>query len=102
MKKLFFFFLLLIVVSCKTAENADSAKDSHIQRGIVHISNECGVIITIFDNNQEIMLFPVNLGDQYKKEGMMISFNSHPSRAVQPSGCIVDRVVSLDNVKKSR
>jgi len=102
MKTIIPLLLFASVVSCRTAKNAPVSDDPSIQKGMVYISKECGVIITITENDQELKLYPVNLEDQFKKDGLLITFNSYPSRAMQPAGCIVDRVVSVDKVKKGR
>lgn len=88
-------------MACKSRKNADASNvDATLTKGMVHVSKECGVVITITENGSELNLYPVNLSDEFKKDGLLLTFTSLPSRAMQPAGCSVDRVVSVDNVKK--
>jgi hypothetical protein len=90
-------------MACKSRKNAEvSTSETPLKDGIVHVSKECGVVITITESGSELKLYPVNLSDEFKKEGLHISFSSLPSRAMQPTGCSVDRVVSVENVKKTK
>jgi len=102
MKTIFSLLLLASVMSCKTAKNAAISADSAVQKGVVHISKECGVIITITENGTEVKLYPVNFPEEFKKDGLKVSFNSLPSRAMQPTGCTVDHVVAVENVRKAK
>ena len=43
-------------------------------------------------------LYPVNLDEKFQKNGSKINFDFTLSRAMQPSGCDVDYVVSVSNV----
>jgi hypothetical protein len=77
--------------------------------GKVHVSKNgaCPIHITIegvFSKSSIIefqTLYPINLGNKFKKDGMYIQFNYTPSRAMSPEGCDTDAVVSLENVEKS-
>ena len=101
MKTIYLILIASSLIACKSSKNADASNaDAPFQKGMVHISKECGVVITITENGSELNVYPVNLSDEFKKEGLLLSFTSLPSRAMQPVGCSVDRVVSVDNVKK--
>jgi hypothetical protein len=70
--------------------------------GIVYVSLKgCPVLIETEINGETMRLYPVNLDEEYKKDGLRISFTFAPSRAMQPEGCtLIDRVVSIENVLK--
>jgi hypothetical protein len=43
-------------------------------------------------------VYPVQLDDKFKKEGLSLNFNFTVSKAMSPTDCQVDYVVVLDNV----
>ena len=103
MKTMYILLIASSLISCKSLKNAEGiSSGTTLKDGVIHISKECGVVITIKENGSELKLYPVNLSDEFKKEGLHISFSSLPSRAMQPAGCSVDRVVSVDKVKKTK
>ena len=103
MKTMYILLLASSLMACKSHKNVEgTSSESTLKDGVVHISKECGVVITITESGSELKLYPVNLSDEFKKEGLHISFSSLPSRAMQPTGCSVDRVVSVENVKKTK
>ena len=70
--------------------------------GKVHVLYKgCPVLIEIMENDQMIKLYPVNLDESFKVEGLKIMFAYSPSRAPQPESCLlIDKVVSVQNVIK--
>lgn len=92
---------------CKMTVDEFDTKGSYL--GQVHVSKQesCPVYITIegvFSKSSIVeyhTLYPINLDQKFKKEGMYLQFNYTPSRAMSPEGCATDAVVSLENVEKS-
>lgn len=71
--------------------------------GVVCVSLKgCPVLIETTIAGEIFRFYPVNLGDEYKVDGLRITFNYSPSRVMQPKGCtLIDRVVVVENVLKS-
>lgn len=99
-KFVFFIFLILVLVSCKTSKKAlDNPANTDLLKGVVHTEGDCGVYLSIQIEGQELKAFPANLPEEFKKDGLKIKFLSTPSRAPQPAGCIVDKVISVEQVE---
>ena len=66
--------------------------------GTVHLTdNPCKMYIEADVSKGEIKRFyPVNLDEKFHIEGMEINFSYNLSRAMQPEGCYVDNVVSIN------
>ena len=108
-------FLLLVLfvgISCRTNPCKMTADEFELKGsylGKVHVSKNdaCRLYITIegvFSKSSIIefhTLYPINLDQKFKKDGMYLQFNYTPSRAMSPEGCATDAVVSLENVEKS-
>lgn len=106
--------VLLGMVSCKTEEEAvTTTVEEQVEEpmevtnrlvGIVHVSEEgCPVEIEAKMNSGEMLaLYPIDLEDKYKVEGMRIRFTYAVSRAPQPDGCSADMTVSLSDVTRLR
>jgi hypothetical protein len=113
MKTIFLPLLVLCLeLSCRTipgkmTTNEFEPKGSYL--GKVHVSkNEaCPIYITIegvFSKSSIVefhTIYPVNLANKFKKNGLYLQFNYTPSRAMSPEGCKTDAVVSIENVEKS-
>ena len=82
----------------KTGENTQVENRNRLT-GKVMLSNECPLFIEAYESNTRVIMYPVNLDPQFQKSGMKISFYYQPSRAKQPSGCVVDKVVSVEDVQ---
>lgn len=107
-------FALLGMVSCKTEEEAVTTTiEEQVEKpaeltnrlvGIVHISEEgCPVEIEAKMNSGEMMaLYPIDLEDKYKVEGMRIRFTYAASKAPQPAGCSAKMTISLSDVTRLR
>ncbi len=91
----------------ETSENVEDASDTMNDNfrivGTVHtIDKGCGVYIDAKLEDRSVKMYPVNLDEKFSVEGMFIRFTYAPSRAMQPSGCKCDRVVSLSDVTPLR
>jgi hypothetical protein len=102
----FFFFS-----ACKTPKDGTPKKteDYTVQEqegnnrlrvtGKIVMGGECLVYLEAIESDTRVTMYPVNLDPQFQKNGLKISFFYQPSRAKQPAGCIVDKVVSLEDVQ---
>lgn len=106
---LFILLVLFVGISCRTNPCKMTADEFEIKGsylGKVHVSKDdaCPIYITIegvFSKSSIIefhTLYPINLDQKFKKDGMYIQFNYTTSRAMSPEGCATDGVVSLENV----
>lgn len=108
MKSFFLLSITALFFSCGTAKkaNTDKASTAGNYYGTVHLSaNGCPYYIEIQKSKNTNLekesfknVYPVNLDDKYRKDGLKIHFNYNISRAMTPAGCTVDAVVSVDNV----
>ncbi len=99
---------LLLICSCRSAKNQnnDQSNETTIYTGTVRLDNNgCPFYIEIsncFVSNLSYYIgkkiYPIELDDKFKKEGLRLNFNLNVSRAMSPADCQVDYVVSLDNV----
>lgn len=55
--------------------------------GIVHLNESCGAVITAQVGDREVILFPNNLDEKFKKEGMKLKFFFLNSSMPIPNGC---------------
>jgi hypothetical protein len=106
MKTVILFSVLFFSISCSTQkeiiENGTFESEAvQIVKGTVYISEEgCPVFITAKIDGALVKMYPVNLEEQFKIDGLKIKFSFNLSRAMQPENCKVDKVVSLENVTK--
>jgi len=106
MKTVILFSVLFFSISCSTQkeiiENRTFESEAvQIVKGTVYISEEgCPVFITAKIDGALVKMYPVNLEEQFKIDGLKIKFSFNLSRAMQPENCKVDKVVSLENVTK--
>lgn len=71
--------------------------------GIVHVSaTDCPVYIEARLENETVSMYPMNLDNRFKKEGMKIKFAYTLSRGAQPTSCDIDMVVALNDVTLMR
>jgi hypothetical protein len=70
--------------------------------GTVHAGKGCAFYIDAKTDEGSVKMYPVNLDEIYKKEGMFIRFTYAPSRAMQPKDCACDKVVSVSDVTPLR
>ncbi len=103
-----FILFLVILSSCRSTknQNSDQTKESAIYMGIVHLNeNGCPYFIeisTCLVSNLSYYIgknvYPIQLDEKFKKEGLKVEFNLTVSKAPSPADCQIDYVVSLDNV----
>ena len=73
--------------------------DDGFSVGIVRITDKgCFYYIEVNEKGVPMKMYPVNLDDKYKKEGIRIQFTYYPSRAMQPENCFVDKVIAVNDV----
>jgi hypothetical protein len=115
MKYILIFAILVAIFSCSTAketpvnpekeleiveEKIEEIKDE-ILVGKVHVSNEgegCPFYIEAFRNGEMFLLYPVNLIEKYKIDGVKIKFSYIESKAPLPDNCPAAVVGVLDNI----
>ncbi|MEY3236071.1 MAG: hypothetical protein RI883_172 [Bacteroidota bacterium] len=106
MKTAFLVSILFFSISCSTQkeiiENGISASETvDIVKGTVHMDEKgCPIYIISKIDGASFKMYPVNLEDQFKIDGLKIKFSYNLSRAMQPENCQVDKVVSVENVSK--
>jgi hypothetical protein len=111
MYKIFVVFITgLILVACKTSKNSnlpieaapDADYSDSIIVGKVFVGDTCPLYIEAYEGENRVVLYPVNLDESLQFTGAFIRFKYTLSRAKQPSTCVVDKVVSLENVEQLR
>ena len=89
------------VTNSDAEENA--APQENLAYGTIHITDSgCKVYIDTKDGDREVKMYPVNLEDKFKKDGLRIKFGWDQSRAPQPAGCDANMVVSVKDVTPYR
>lgn len=110
MKMIRVFLFLFLLTACGVSieqpfveQRAESIASDGEVIGVVCVSLKgCPVLIETTIAGEIFRFYPVNLGDEYKVDGLRITFNYSPSRVMQPKGCtLIDRVVVVENVLKS-
>jgi hypothetical protein len=83
---------------------AESIESDGKISGTVHVSLKgCPILIETIIGGETLRLYPVNLDDAFKTDGIRIYFHYTTSRAMQPVGCaLIDRVVAVENVEQIR
>lgn len=103
--------MIFLICSCGSSknQNKDQSKETTIYTGTVRLNNNgCPYYIEInkcLVSNLEYLgktIYPIQLDDKFKKEGLNLKFNFTVSRAMSPTDCLVDYVVSLENVSVSK
>jgi hypothetical protein len=113
MKIVFLALTLILVASCGTQKEAVQSNEnsSNVEQtandgmivGIVRMNPKgCPLYLDANENGEEITMYPVNLDEKFKKDGIRIKFTYTPSRAMQPEECNVNKVVALDSVIQLR
>ncbi len=89
----------------KVDEKIENSNNARIT-GTVHVSDsDCMLFIDAQmskEGSNTIKMYPVNLADKFKVEGMYIKFSYASSRAKQPDGCGDVKVVSVSDVTPLR
>jgi hypothetical protein len=111
MKFIIIFSCLLILVSCKpskvfVSENQINTSlevsDEPVekQKGKVRESDDCPPMIETYEDGKLVILYPVNLADSLKHNGVKLLFTYTLSKAQHPLNCKLDKTVALDFVKQ--
>ncbi len=83
--------------------DANDTSENYRVVGIVHVSEtECPLYIEAREKDKTINLYPMNLDEKYKKEGMKLKFEYAISKGAMPANCNADLVVSLTDVTLMR
>jgi hypothetical protein len=103
-------FIVCVLASCaattKTTADVNTTSESiandDVTSGIVRIEYKgCPALIETTEDGQLVKLYPVNLDEAFKVNGLKIFFNYTPSKAPQPESCtLINKVVSVENVSK--
>lgn len=108
MKILSGLFVVWVMVACSLSKeksnNVAELKQNDLANsafvtGEVTMREGCSLAIRVIDGAEEKKYYPINLSEEYKKEGMKIHFLFHLSRAMQPAGCKVDAVIVIDEIE---
>ena len=94
--KVLFLFFSMILFACGTPKNNETI-DTSQTIGIVINTPDCIYIEATVDGKL-VTMYPVNMEKKFKIGGTKISFNYNLSKGMQPTKCIVDKVVSVSNV----
>jgi hypothetical protein len=96
---------LFLLFSCSSVRKASieslemTILDPSKTLGKVLQHDSCGYILEVMGTGDSMYFLPLNLPSQYEKQGVQIQFTYVLSRAKQPSGCLVNKVVSLENIE---
>jgi len=84
-------------------EDSITSPENYRVIGLVHVSEtECPLYIEAKLTNGAVNMYPMNLDEKYKREGMKIKFAYELSRGAQPENCELDMVVSVSDVTLMR
>lgn len=106
MKIIHVFLFAIVLSSCgSSAEVAEEVAEVIIEGikviGTVKVNrNNCPVYIEAMEEGEITRMYPVNLDESFKVDGLKINFDYALSRAKQPLDCAVDKVVTVENVTK--
>lgn len=102
------FFILTLTCSCRSTrlQHISDSKEPTIYKGIIHMNeNGCPYYIEITNCYVSHLayyigkkVYPVELEEKYKKEGLEIQFDLYLSKAPSPTDCQIDYVVSLEKI----
>jgi hypothetical protein len=97
---------LFLLFSCSSTRKAPieslemTKLDPSKTLGKVIKTDSCGFFLEVLGSGDSMYLLPLNLPNEYEKQGVRIQFTYVLSRAKQPSGCLVNKVVTLENIEK--
>lgn len=106
MKYLGIIALSVIFTSCKIGaeivdaedqveESAETVEDLKVV-GLVHISETgCPFFIEALTEDGTLKMYPINLDDKFKVNGLKLKFEYHVVKASQPAECDTDIAVEL-------
>lgn len=111
---------MLLLVACGSTQNVESTSvgttstiEEEVEQveqikphriiGYVKLDKACGVYIDAeIEQGVKKRLYPINLDDKFKIDGVLIKFNYNFSRAAAPGGCECDYTVSVHEVSIMR
>ena len=108
MKYILIISILFSLFACGNSKKATNdipkmTAENYRVIGVVHISEtDCPLFISVEDQGKSFTLYPMNLEDKYKREGMKLKFSYAASKGAQPSNCNADIVVSISEVTLMR
>jgi hypothetical protein len=113
MRSLFFLTAIILLTACTTQKEIANSENNgeHLSEnvedgftvGIVRITDKgCYCYLEVNENGSLLKMYPVNLDEKYKKEGVRLKFTYNVSRAMQPENCFVDKVVAVNDVSELR
>jgi hypothetical protein len=111
MKFLITFSFFLILTSCSSSKDVVSENQTNTnlevsdelvekQKGKVLESDNCPPMIETYEDGKLVILYPVNLADSLKHNGVKLLFTYTLSKAQHPLNCKLDKTVALDFVKQ--
>jgi hypothetical protein len=83
-------------------EKADEVHASFVTGKVINRIGEGCSYIQVQEGTTLKKYYPINLSDEYKKDGLKIHFLFHLSRAMLPQGCLdeaVDAVIVIDEIE---
>ena len=83
-------------------EKADDVHASFVTGKVINRIGEGCSYIQVQEGATLKKYYPINLSDEYKKDGLKIHFLFHLSRAMLPQGCVaeaVDAVIVIDEIE---
>lgn len=106
-------FSLLFICACGVKKNAKSENDTDwtvetqpvMERiiGTVHTSEtECPVYIEAIEKEDTFKIYPINLDERFKVDGMRLKFAYHAVKAPQPASCNTNIAAELIDVTPLR
>ncbi len=106
------YLLTLLLFSSCVGVRSNHEKSFEIKsfKGIVHLNyNGCPYYIEVTNclvSNLSYYLgkkiYPIELDEKFKKEGVAVEFDLTVSKAPSPEDCLIDYVVSIQNISLSK
>jgi hypothetical protein len=84
-------------------DKVDELNEPEMIVGKVRVSKEatgCQIFIEAFRNGEMFLLYPINLTEKYKVDGIKIKFSFTESKAPLPENCPAAIVGVLENISR--
>ncbi len=91
----------MLSLACGTKKN-NAELNGFMAQGIVKVSakpGDCALWISSSKAEGGTGFYPVNLEEQFKKDGLKVAFNFNPSRAPLPENCERLQAIVISEVK---
>jgi hypothetical protein len=103
MKSILIFSIILTMVGCASQKKANESQAALPESTAKYVGkileNEgCGNIILTSVDGVEVMLYAINLSDEFKVPFMKVQFDYIDSRAMLPENCKATKVVVVENM----